>query len=247
MPAAAPWIAMGVSAVAGAMSANKAAGAAGDAAQMQKDAAMSQLQFNQDKYNRYKGIYGPLEEQQAQEALSQGPLDYGLIRQNIDTQYQNAGKSLTAQANRSGAEGMGLDDARQLNLDISHGNALSTAYGQGLQAKRNFGLSVMNHNQLPNAGNAYSSALGNLSSMYGGWRGDANQAAIGAWSGAGNALNGMARYGMANNGGGTPPVYGSDFFSPSASGMSGNVGYTDNGGLAAAYGTGEGGTDGWGY
>lgn len=247
MAAAAPWIVGGLTAVGSMVSGSKAAGAARDAAQLQSNAAAAQLGFNKEKYNRYLGIYGPLEEQQAQAAMAPGPLDYGLIRQNIDMQYQNAGKGLTTQANRSGTAGMGLDDSRQLNLDISHGNALSTAYGQGLQQKRNFGLSVMNHNQLPNAGNAYSSALGSLTSMYGNWRNDANSAAAGAWGGAANALGGLIRYGFANSGGGGTNPYGADYFSPSSYGMSGNVGVTDNGGLAAAYGTGEGGTDGWGF
>ncbi len=205
MPAAVP---LAVAAVSYAC-ARAQAGAAESAANSQERTKMEQLRFDREKYDRYKSIYGPLEEKEASEAMQDGPLDYGLIRSNIDRQYANLGRGMTEQANNSGMQGAGLDAAKRQGADIQHGEALSTAYGVGLMNRRNYRSSVMNHNQLPQAGNQYSSSLGSLSSMYGNWRDDANRASQSAWGGVASALGGLTRaYGSQQNQPKVPDGYG---------------------------------------
>lgn len=197
MPAAIPLAVAAVSYAGARSQANAASSAAEASANAQERMANNRLAFDKQKYDRYKSIYGPLEEKEAADAMQDGPLDYGLIRSHLDRQYANLGRGMTEQANNSGMQASGLDAAKRQAADIQHGEALSTAYGVGLMNRRNYRSAVMNHNQLPQAGNSYSNSLGSLSDMYGGWRRDANSAAREAQSAAAGGFNGLMRLGGA--------------------------------------------------
>ena len=75
MPGWGTAIGAGLGAVGGLMGASKASKAQQDAMSQQERMMQGDLAFRQGMYNRYLGLYGPIEQQLATEAQSTQPLD----------------------------------------------------------------------------------------------------------------------------------------------------------------------------
>lgn len=193
-----PWgtvIGAGVGAVGGLMGASKASKAQQGAMSQQEREAQADLAFRQGMYNRYLGLYGPIEQQLATEAQSTQPLDYEQNQAQIKEQYANALRNIGTNMGMRGIAGSGLDVGAMRGAALGQAGALSGAYAQGLVNRRNLGLGLTGRNQIMQAGSQVPGGFQGLSNMYGGWAGVYGQAAQQGWQNAGMGLGNLA-YGL---------------------------------------------------
>lgn len=183
-----------LSAGASAYGASQSSKAAGRAADQQKQMAMQDLAFRQQQYDRYLGLYGPTEERLAAEARSDQPLDYDQMAAQIK---QNYAQSLRDQATSVGMRGMagtGTDIGLLRGMALQKAGALSGAYAQGLQNRRNLGLALTGRGQIQQAAQGVSGGMQGLGNFYGQQAALYNQAAAQGWQNFGQGLSGLAQY-----------------------------------------------------
>jgi hypothetical protein len=110
--------------------------------QARRDALVAQQQ----------AIYGPIQQQMAQEAANPMPLNYGANLGNINRQTQMAGQALDANMAKRGMTGSGLQAAGMQGLEVGRVGELSSAFNSGLNARRELGMGLLQHyNPLGNA------------------------------------------------------------------------------------------------
>ncbi len=177
--------------------ANKASKAQSSAMGQQQQMAQQDLAFRQGMYNRYLGLYGPIEQQLASEAQSTQPLDYEQNQAQIKEQYANALRNIGTNMGMRGIAGSGLDVGAMRGAALGQAGALSGAYAQGLVNRRNLGLGLTGRNQIMQAGSQVPGGFQGLSNMYGNWAGMYGQAAQQGWQNAGMGLGNLA-YGLQN-------------------------------------------------
>lgn len=182
-------------ALASAYGAQQSAKAQGQAMSAQERQAQADLAFRQGMYNRYLGLYGPIEQQLATEAQSTQPLDYEQNQAQIKEQYANALRNIGTNMGMRGIAGSGLDVGAMRGAALGQAGALSGAYAQGLINRRNLGLGLTGRNQIMQAGSQVPGGFQGLSNMYGGWAGMYGQAAQQGWQNAGMGLGNLA-YGL---------------------------------------------------
>lgn len=185
----------------GANQANKQAGKATDA---QKQAAMQDLAFRQDQYNRYLGLMGPIEERLAREAQSSQPLDYEQNTAAIRQNYANALRNISSSMGLRGMAGSGLDVGAMRGAAFTQAGDLSGAYTQGLQNRRKLGLDLTGRGQIGQAAQGVSGGMQNMANVYGQQAALNNQAAAQGWQNFSTGLSGLAQ------------MYGSGMFSGQA-------------------------------
>ena len=186
----------GLSAGASLLGASKNAKAASSAADKQLQAQQQQLQFQRDQYNRYLGLMGPIEEQLAHMAQSSQPLDYDQMKAQIQQNYSNAVRNSASQMGMRGMAGSGTDLGMSRGLAFNQAGALSGAYAQGLQNRRNLGLSLTGRGQIGQAAQGVAGGLQGMANLYGGQANLFNQAAAQGWNNFGNAINsGIGQWG----------------------------------------------------
>ena len=179
-------------ALASAYGAQQSAKAQGQAMSAQERQAQADLAFRQGMYNRYLGLYGPIEQQLAAEAQSTQPLDYEQNQAQIKEQYANALRNIGTNMGMRGIAGSGLDVGAMRGAALGQAGALSGAYAQGLINRRNLGLGLTGRNQIMQAGSQVPGGFQGLSNMYGGWAGMYGQAAQQGWQNAGMGLGNLA-------------------------------------------------------
>ena len=179
-------------ALASAYGAQQSAKAQGQAMSAQERQAQADLAFRQGMYNRYLGLYGPIEQQLATEAQSTQPLDYEQNQAQIKEQYANALRNIGTNMGMRGIAGSGLDVGAMRGAALGQAGALSGAYAQGLINRRNLGLGLTVRNQIMQAGAQVPGGFQGLSNMYGGWAGMYGQAAQQGWQNAGMGLGNLA-------------------------------------------------------
>lgn len=184
-------------ALASAYGAQQSAKAQGQAMSAQERQAQADLAFRQGMYNRYLGLYGPIEQQLAAEAQSTQPLDYEQNQAQIKEQYANALRNIGTNMGMRGIAGSGLDVGAMRGAALGQAGALSGAYAQGLINRRNLGLGLTGRNQIMQAGSQVPGGFQGLSNMYGGWANMYGNAAQQGWQNTGVGLGNLA-YGLQN-------------------------------------------------
>ena len=124
--------AAGIGAGASLLGASKNAKAASNAMNAQQQAQQAQLDFQRQQYNRYLGLYGPIEEQLAAQARSNQPLFYDQNKAQIEQQYANAARANARQLGLSGMAGSGLAGGYARGAALNKASAESNAYNQGM-------------------------------------------------------------------------------------------------------------------
>lgn len=207
----------------GASQSGKAAGRATDA---QKQAAMQDLAFRQEQYNRYLGLMGPIEERLAREAQSTQPLDYEQNTAAIRQNYANALRNISSSMGLRGMAGSGLDVGAMRGAAFTQAGDLSGAYAQGLQNRRKLGLDLTGRGQIGQAAQGVQGGLQGMANYYGQQAGMYNQAASQGWQNFGQGLTGLANmYGQMQQ-----PTPQAQYGGPTASNIAG--------GQTGAFGTG---------
>lgn len=176
--------------------ANKASKAQSSAMGQQQQAAQQDLAFRQGMYNRYLGLYGPIEQQLSEQAQSSQPLNYEQNQAQIKQQYGNALRNISTNMGMRGIAGSGLDVGAMRGAALGQASDLSNTYAQGLINRQNLGMGLTGRNQIMQAGSQVPGGSQNLSNMYGNWSSMYGQAAQQGWQGFGQGLGNMA-YGFA--------------------------------------------------
>lgn len=202
-------IAMGVGAAASAYGASQSSRAAGRAADQQKEMAMADLAFRQQQYDRYLGLFGPIEEQLAAEAKSTQPLDYDQNAAAIRQNYAQSLRDITGSMGMRGIAGGGTDIGAQRGAAFRQAGDLSGAWAQGLVNRRNLGMQLTGRGQIGQAAQGVSGGMANLGNFYGQQAGLYNQAAAQGWQNFGQGLQGLANmYGQGMFNSQPPMTYG---------------------------------------
>lgn len=171
--------------------ASKSASAGESAAKQQKELSMADLAFRQKQYDRYLGMYGPIEEKLGAEARSEEPIGYDRMKAQIETQAGEAGRNMSASMAQRGIAGSGLDVGGMRGLAMNKMNALSGAYSQGLENKRRLGMELTGRGQIGAAAQGISGGMQNLANFYGNQADLYNRAAERGWQNAGQSLQGV--------------------------------------------------------
>ena len=179
------------SALASAYGAQQSAKAQGRAMSSQEQQAQQDLAFRQGMYNRYLGLYGPVEQQLATEAQSTQPLDYEQNQAQIKEQYANALRNIGTNMGMRGIAGSGLDIGAMRGAALGQAGALSGAYAQGLTNRRNLGMALTGRGQIQQAGGAYMGGMQNLANLYGQQAGMYGQASAQGWQNFGTNLGNL--------------------------------------------------------
>ena len=160
------WVAVGTMVV-GAYSAyanNKAAGKAGD---QQQAMYQRDLDSREAFQRQQQQLYGPLEQKMIEQASSDQPLYYGQMSGAIQGNYDQAQRGLNTQMAMRGMSGSGLQGAQSTGLEMGRAGALSGAFQQGLQARTNLGMNVLQrYNPAQNQQNMQQ-GLGQMGGFYG--------------------------------------------------------------------------------
>lgn len=172
--------------------ASKNARAATSAMRAQQQAQQADLAFRQQQYNRYLGLYGPIEEQLAAQAQSSQPLFYDQNKAQIQQQYANALRNQTRQMGMAGMAGSGLATGALRGAALGQASALSGAYSQGMQNRLNLQASLAGKNMPFVAGQGVSQGLQGMANLYGGQANLYNQAAAQGWGNFGQGMSGIA-------------------------------------------------------
>lgn len=184
----------GASAVYGAYSANKASQQQSHAMDMQQQAANAQLALEQQFMQQQQGLYGPLERQLVQQASSTQPLDYGVLAGNIQNQYGAAQRDLQASLASRGLSASGIAAGANTGLEIGRANALSAAFQQGLDRRRQFAMGVLSRYNPGANVQGVAGAYGNQQNLYGQYANMYGQAAQQGYGQVGNALGDYMTY-----------------------------------------------------
>lgn len=202
------WVAVGTAAV-GIVSGISSSNQQSKAMQAQQQAAQQQLQLEQQFMQQQNQLYGPLMQQYVQQASGGAPLDYGLISGGIQGGYDAAQRNLQSQLASRGLSASGLAGAGATGLEIGRAGALSQAFQQGLDRRRQLGLNVLQHYNPGANVQGVAGAFGNMQNLYGQYAGMYGQAAQGAYGSAASALGNAAKGFMMQPAPQTPDVSGS--------------------------------------
>lgn len=171
--------------------ANKNSKAQSSAMAQQQQMAQQDLAFRQGMYNRYLGLYGPIEQQLSAQAQSSQPLNYEQNQAQIKQQYGNALRNISTNMGMRGIAGSGLDVGAMRGAALGQAGDLSNAYAQGLINRQNLGMGLTGRNQIMQAGSQVPGGFQGLSNMYGNWSNMYGQAAQQGWQGVGQGLGNM--------------------------------------------------------
>ena len=177
--------------------ASKSSKAAGSAMDQQKQLAEADMAFRQQQYNRYLGLYGPIEQNLVNKAQSSQPLDYDRMAAQIKQNTAGALRNETNMMGMRGIAGSGLDIGAMRGAALGQASELTGAYSQGLINRRNLGLTLTGKGQIQNAAQGVMGGYQGLGNMYGNWGNMYNQAAAQGWQNFGQNLgNWGSQYGM---------------------------------------------------
>jgi len=201
------WVAVGVGAVTlvggmvqGNQASKKQKGAMNDQMAMQQ----ADLDFRMRQYEEEKAFTDPLRNQLREQALADGPLDYGPMRDQISQQYGMAQRNMTAAMAQRGLSGSGVDAGATRGMLLSQAGDLSRAYNQGLINKRGLAMSLVARDNRMQAGAALGQGYQNMAGLHGQNAAAYGQAAQAGYSAAANGMmNGLMAYGMSRGGGGS--------------------------------------------
>ena len=195
---------------------SKAARAQEEAMQAQQQAAQQDLQFRQQMYADAQAKYGPLEQQLLGQATSDRPLGYDMLSGQIQQQYADALRNLSAM----GYQGGGLAGGAGRQAQFGLATALPQAYAQGQMDRLNLGTSLLARNPAYGLGQNVSGAYQGLANAYGNQFDVYNRLGMMGSAATGQALQGFG-YGMGQS-----------------QGMQSNYGlqgYGQQGGLGSSY------------
>ena len=185
----------------GLMGASKNSKAQSNAMNQQTAMQQAQLAFQQQQYNRYLQMYGPIEKQLTTQAGSANPLFYdqnaAAIKQNYGNAIRNEGQAMSMR----GMAGGGQDVAGMRGAALGQAGALSGAYNTGMQNRLSLGTTLLGRSPLQSAGQNVAGSMQGMANLYG------NQANLygNAAQQGGQAVQGAIRglgygYGMNNPG-----------------------------------------------
>lgn len=199
------------------MGSSKSAGKSADkAAELQYQAAMADLAFRQKMYDEAQAKYGPLEQQLLGQAKSDRPLGYDMLSGQIQQQYADALRNLSAM----GYQGGGLAGGAGRQAQFGLATALPQAYAQGQMNRLNLGTSLLGRSPVYGLGQNVSGGYQNLGNLYGNQFDVYNRLGMMGSAATGQALQGFG-YGMGQS-----------------QGMQSNYGlqgYGQQGGLGSSY------------
>lgn len=199
------------------MGSSKSAGKSADkAAELQYQAAMADLAFRQKMYDEAQAKYGPLEQQLLGQAKSDRPLGYDMLSGQIQQQYADALRNLSAM----GYQGGGLAGGAGRQAQFGLATALPQAYSQGQMNRLNLGTSLLGRSPVYGLGQNVSGGYQNLGNLYGNQFDVYNRLGMMGSAATGQALQGFG-YGMGQS-----------------QGMQSNYGlqgYGQQGGLGSSY------------
>lgn len=193
-PVIAPVIAAGIGAAASLYGSSKAKKSADSAMRQQQDMFQQDLAWRKMLYDHYQNVYGPIEQQMAKEALSTEPLGYAQQAQAIETQAGEARRSLGESMAQRGLSGSGLDVGSLAGLAAAEVGAKSKAYAEGIDRRRNLAMGMLAKDPSVALGQNVSGGFGRLGDLYGQYGQLYNQATLGGYQAAGQALSGIASY-----------------------------------------------------
>lgn len=177
----------------GAYSANQNAKAQSAAMGQQQNAANANLALEQQYMHDQEKRYGPLMDEYVQQASGGSPLDYGLESGAIQGNYDQAQRNLQGQLAARGLSASGLASAGATGLEIGRASALGGAFQQGLDRRRQLGLSVLQHYNPQGAVQGVSGAYGNQQQLYGQYGQMYGQAAQAGYGAAAQGLGAAAQ------------------------------------------------------
>lgn len=191
------------------MGSSKSAGkSADDAAKLQYQAEMADLAFRQRMYDEAQAKYGPLEQQILAQATYNEPLGYDMLSGQIQQQYADALRNLSAMGYQGG--GLAGGAARQSQFGLA--NALPQAYSQGQMNRLNLGTSLLGRSPVYGLGQNVSGAYQGLANTYGNQFDVYNRLGMMSSAATGQALQGFG-YGMGQSQGTTQtPQYGQQYY-----------------------------------
>lgn len=197
-----PWVGAVVGAAASLYSGAQASKAQGEMLDRQERMQGDDLAFRRGLYLDEKEFIDPIRMELRDQALQDGPLDFGPMRDEINLQYDNMGRSLEAQLSRSGLTGSGMDAGATRGLMLRKASDLTKAFQQGLINKRQLALALLSNDKKMQAaamlGQGYQNSantLGNFAAMYG-------QGAQAGYGAAASALQGLTYLMNTNQGSG---------------------------------------------
>lgn len=174
------------------MGSSKSAGKSADkAAELQYQAAMADLAFRQKMYDEAQAKYGPLEQQLLGQAKSDRPLGYDMLSGQIQQQYADALRNLSAM----GYQGGGLAGGAGRQAQFGLATALPQAYAQGQMNRLNLGTSLLGRSPVYGLGQNVSGGFQNLGNLYGNQFDVYNRLGMMGSAATGQALQGFG-YGM---------------------------------------------------
>ena len=175
----------------GMSSSKRASRDAEKAQEMQKKMFDQDLAFRQRMYEEAQSKYGPLEQQMLGQATSTRPLGYDMLSGQIQQQYADALRNLSAMGYQGG--GLAGGAARQAQFGMAE--ALPQAYAQGQMNRLNLGTSLLARNPAYGLGQNVSGAYQNLANAYGNQFDVYNRLGMMSSLGLGQSLQGLG-YGM---------------------------------------------------
>ena len=129
---------------------------ASEQAQAMEDQQAAALKADQQARQTYlaqqQNAFGPIQQQLTQEAASPLPLNYGAMSGQINQNYDTAQRNAAAQMASRGMSGSGLQGGQIQGLEMGRAGALAGAFQNGLQARQQLGMNLLQHyNPLGNA------------------------------------------------------------------------------------------------
>ena len=174
------------------INANNANKQAGKALSAQQQMEQQKLDFQREQYQRYLSLFGPTEERLAREANSEQPLDYDKNKAAITTNTDQSLRNISRQMSMRGMAGSGTDVGANRGALMGQGAALSGAYAEGLDKRRNLGLSLTGRGQIGGSANGVASGMQGMSNLFGSQAGMWGGAAQQGW---GNFSTGLGELG----------------------------------------------------
>jgi hypothetical protein len=147
----------------GLSSSKRASRDAEKAQEMQKKMFDQDLAFRQKMYEEAQAKYGPLEQQMLGQATSTRPLGYDMLSGQIQQQYADALRNLSAMGYQGG--GLAGGAARQAQFGLA--TALPQAYAQGQMNRLNLGTSLLGRSPVYGLGQNVQGAYGQQAGFYG--------------------------------------------------------------------------------
>ena len=152
--------------------------------------AREDLNLRKEMYGYEREMTEPLRRKLTGEALSDQPLDYGMMSSRIRQNYANAIRDL------SGDTSSGLSAARAQQARLAQATELAGAYQQGLANQRNLGMTLLSRDQSLQAGMNVSGGYENLQRMAETRAAEEGARADAAWGSAASGLGQLIQGGM---------------------------------------------------